>query len=128
MIIKETAITKTQNLKENGEINYTLFSQPMFNTTMINLNLGVNYYKANKEQFEKDLLNFIQYTILGYTSDSVTIIETEQEIKEEVEYIEDDIDNSENNVSSEDTIIDETLTLENNIEEEIIDTPEDINE
>lgn len=128
MIIKETAITKTQNLKENGEINYTLFSQPMFNTTMINLNLGVNYYKANKEQFEKDLLNFIQYTILGYTSDSVTIIETEQEIKEEVEYIEDDIDNSENNVSSEDTIIDETLTLENNIEEETIDTPEDINE
>lgn len=114
MTIKETSITQTQNLKENGEINYTLFSQPMFNTTMINLNLGVNYYKANKEQFEKDLLNFIQYTMLGYTCDSVTITEVEQEIKEEVEYIEDDIDNSEN--------------LENDIEEEIIDTPEGINE
>lgn len=128
MTIKETSITQTQNLKENGEINYTLFSQPMFNTTMINLNLGVNYYKANKEQFEKDLLNFIQYTMLGYTSDSVTITETEQEIKEEVEYIEDDIENTESKVSSEDIIIDETLTLEDGVEEEIIDTPEGINE
>ena len=128
MIIKETAITQTQNLKENGEINYTLFSQPMFNTTMINLNLGVNYYKNNKEQFEKDLLNFIQYTMLGYTSDSVSITEIEQEVKEGVEYIEDEVDNVECEVSSEDISTDETLSLENNIEEEIIDTPEDINE
>lgn len=99
MKINETAITQTQNLKENGEVNYSFFSQPIFNSTSFSLSVGVNFYKNNKEQFEKDLINFIQYAILGYTSDnSIEIEETEQEVIQEKEYItESDIKEDSNN-------------------------------
>lgn len=90
MKIQETAITQAQEKKENGEINFTFFGQPAFANKSFSVSVSVNYYKNNKQKFEQNLLNFIQYSILGYT-ENVEIEEVEQQIPEEREYIEEPV-------------------------------------
>lgn len=90
MKIQETAITQSQEKKENGEINFTFFGQPAFANMSFSVSVAVNYYKNNKQKFEQNLLNFIQYSILGYTEDA-EIEEVEQQIPEEREYIEEPV-------------------------------------
>lgn len=87
MKITETALCQAQNTKKTGEINYSFMAQPVFEQEMFSLNVDINFYKKNQKEFEKDVLNFIRYTILGYTQDDVEVVEEEQKITEKPEYI-----------------------------------------
>lgn len=85
MIIKEKFQTSTQNLAESGKPNYTFTCIPQFDTEYLTIQLDTSYYEQNKEQFEKDLLDFISYSILGYT-ENIVKIEEETVQKKEVLY------------------------------------------
>lgn len=74
MTITENKMTNSFENGINGML-YNFQSQKQMNNRMFNLFFDEDYYKENQNEVEKNILNFIRYSVFGYTDEQLSVVE-----------------------------------------------------
>lgn len=74
MTVLESKLLKCSKPTPKGEIGYTMESQSKSGVRNISISIDEDFYKENYFEIEKDVLNFIRYSVLGYTDDEIDVV------------------------------------------------------